>query len=153
MRKGLPEERLVRSAEVSVFAHATEDEEKVKKAVQIIARFEPEWESQKLTGHYDDPIQLLTMKTVKKKEATDFLANIVSRLSSLDREALLSDLANRVDPQGSLYVRLDKQRAFHGRAVLTEGDPIRVKFRFQLPHKADPVAVIREILLGMEDDE
>ena len=149
----MPEERLVKSAEVSVFAHATEDEEKVKKAVAILARFEPEWEAQRLSGHYDDPIQLLTSKTSRKKEATDFLANIVARLSSLDRETLFGDLANRVDPQGSLYIRLDKQRAFHGRAVITESDPIRVKFRFQLPHKADPVAAIREILLGMEEDE
>ena len=149
----MPEERLVKSAEVNVFAHATEDEEKVKKAVVILARFDPEWEAQKLSGHYDDPIQLLTAKTNRKKEATDFLANIVSRLNSLDRETLLGDLANRVDPQGSLYIRLDKQKAFHGRAVLAENDPIRVKFRFQIPHKADPVAVIREILLNAEADE
>ncbi len=149
----MPEERLVKSAEVSVFAHATEDEEKVKQAVKIIARFEPEWETQRLSGHYDDPIQLLTAKTIKKKEATDFLANIIARLSTLDRETLFSDLVNRIDPQGSLYMRLDKQRAFHGRAVLTESDPIRVKFRFQILHKADPVAVIREILHGMEEDE
>jgi RNA binding exosome subunit len=149
----LPEERLVKSAEVGVFVHATEDEEKVKKAVAIITRFEPNWEAQRLKGHYDDPIQLLTAKTSKKKEATDFLANIVSRLSSLDRESLLGNLANHIDLQGSLFIRIDKQKAFHGRAVLAENDPIRVKFRFQLPHKADSVTVIHEILLNMEEND
>ncbi len=149
----MPEERLVKAAEISVFAHATEDEEKVKQAVKRLARFEPEFESQRLTGHYEDPIHLLTAKTVKKKEATDFLANIVKKFSSLDKETLMRELSNHIDPQGSLYVRLDKQKAFHGRAVLAENDPIRVKFKFQLPHKADPVTVIREFILDLEGDE
>lgn len=149
----MPEERLVKAAEISVFAHATEDEEKVKQAVKSLARFEPEFESKRLSGHYDDPIQLLTTKTLKKKEATDFLANILGKFSSLDKTTLLQDLPNHIDPQGSLYIRLDKQKAYHGRAVIAENDPIRVKFKFQLPHKADPVAVIREFILNLEEDE
>jgi RNA-binding protein len=149
----MPEERLVKAAEVSVFAHATEDEEKVKQAVKRVAKYETTFDSQRLTGHYEDLIILLTSKTVKKKEATDFLANIVNKLSILDKETLLQELPNRVDPQGNLYIRLDKQKAFHGRAVLNETDPIRVKFKFQLPHKADPVAVVRETIINLEDDD
>jgi hypothetical protein len=149
----MPEERLVKAAEISVFAHATEDEEKVKQAVKSLARFEPEFESQRLSGHYDDPIQLLTAKTLKKKEATDFLANILVKFSSLDKTTLLQDLPNHIDPQGSLYIRLDKQKAYHGRAVMAENDPIRVKFKFQLPYKADPIAVVREFILNLEEDE
>jgi len=149
----MPEERLIKAAEISVFAHATEDEEKVKQAVKRLAKYEPVFESRLLTGHYEDPITLLTSKTIKKKEASDFLANVVNKFSSLDRETLLSELPNRVDPKGSLYIRLDKQKAYHGRAVLNENDPIRVKFKFQLPHKADPVAVVREYIINLEDDE
>jgi RNA binding exosome subunit len=148
----MPEDRLIKAAEISVFAHATEDEDKVKQAVKRLAQYEHTFESQRLIGHYEDSINLLTSKTVKKKEATDFLANIVNKLSSLDRETLLNELPNHVDPQGRLYIRLDKQKAYHGRAVLNETDPIRVRFKFQLPHKADPVAVIRECIINMEDD-
>ena len=36
---------------------------------------------------------------------------------------------------------------------MAENDPIRVKFKFQLPHKADPVAVVREFILNLEEDE
>lgn len=148
----MPEERLIKAAEISVFAHATEDEDKVKQAVKRLAKYDPTFESQRLTGHYEDPINLLTSKTAQKREATDFLANIVNKLSSLDREILLNELPNRVDPQGRLYIRLDKQKAYHGRAALNETDPIRVRFKFQLPHKADPVAVIRECIINLEDD-
>lgn len=149
----MPEERLVKAVEISVFAHATEDEEKVKQAVKRLARFEPEFEFQRLSGHYEDPINLLTAKTVKKKEATNFLANIIDKFSSLDKSTLVQNLPNHIDQQGSLYIRLDKQKAYHGRAVIAENDPIRVKFKFQLPHKADPVVVVREFILNLEAGE
>lgn len=149
----MPEERLVKAVEISVFAHATEDEEKVKQAVKRLARFEPEFEFQRLSGHYEDPINLLTAKTVKKKEATNFLVNILDKFSSLDKSTLVQNLPNHIDQQGSLYIRLDKQKAYHGRAVIAENDPIRVKFKFQLPHKADPVVVVREFILNLEAGE
>jgi len=148
----MPEERIIKAAEISVFAHATEDEEKVKQAVKRLAKYEHVFENQRLTGHYEDPITLLTSKTTKKKEASDLLANIVDKLSRLDRETLLQELPNRVDPQGCLYLRLDKQKAYHGRAVLNENDSIRIKLKFQLPHKADPVVVIREYIINLEEE-
>ncbi len=147
----MPEERSVRGAEVSVFAHATEDESKVKHAVKALIGFDPEYTESKLEGHYQDPIMLLTTK-LGKKEASDALAHIYSRLSSLDRQALLDGLVNRVDEGGSLYVRLDKQKAYNGRAVLAENDPIRIRFRLQLPHRADPVTFTREVLLDLEEE-
>ncbi len=149
----MPEERLVKAAEVSVFAHATEDEEKVKKAVKNLAPFETIFEATKLSGHYDDPITLLTLKISKKKEATDFFEAIYQKLSSLDKATILEELPNHVDEQGSFYMRLDKQKAYNGRAVLTENDPIRIKIKFQFSFKADPIATIREYLLNLEDEE
>ncbi|MFA5868661.1 MAG: RNA-binding domain-containing protein [Candidatus Bathyarchaeia archaeon] len=149
----MPEERLVKAAEISVFAHATEDEEKVKQAVKRIARYEHVFESQRLSGHYDDPITLLTSKTTKKTEATDLLANIVNKLSSIDRQTLLDELPNRIDPKGNLYLRLDKQKAFNGKIALQENDPIRIKLKFQLPHKADPAVTIREYIINAEEDD
>ena len=147
------EERLVKSAEISVFAHATEDEVKVQQAIKRIAPYEHIFEVQRLSGHYEDPIILITSKTTKKKEANDLLANIIKKLSTLDRQTLLDELPNHVDPSGNLYLRLDKQRAYNGKVTLHENDPIRIKIKFQLPHKADPVFVIREHILILEDDD
>jgi RNA binding exosome subunit len=148
----MQEERLTKAVKISVFAHATEDEEKVKQAVKRIAPYEHIFESQRLSGHYEDPIILITSKITKKKEATNLLANIIKKLSSLDRQTLLDNLPNHVDPQGNLYLRLDKQKAYNGKVTLHENDPIRIKIKFQLPHKADPVVVLRENIINMEDD-
>jgi RNA-binding protein len=148
----MQEERLAKAVEISVFVHATEDEDKVKQAVKSIAPYEHTFESQRLSGHYEDPITLIISKTTKKKEATDLFDNLVKKLSSIDKQNLLDNLSNHVDPKGNLYLRLDKQRAYNGRVTLHESDPIRIKIKFQLPHKADPVFVIREHIINLEDD-
>jgi len=149
----MPEERVVKAAEVSVFAHATEDEEKVKRAVKNLASFETTFETTKLSGHYDDPITLLNLKISKKKEATDFFEAIYAKLSSLDKRTIFDNLSNHVDEHGSFYLRIDKQKAYNGRVVLQENDSIRIKFKFQFPFKADPVTTIKEYFLNLEDEE
>ena len=146
-------ERPVKSVEVSVFSHATEDEEKVKHAIKRLFTLEPELEVQKLSGHYGDPITLLTMKVSARKESTEILDRIWRRLSSLDRETLNMELDKHVDKSGNLYIRLNKQKAYNGKIVLQENDPIRIKFNLQIPHKADPILVIREHLSRIEDKE
>jgi RNA binding exosome subunit len=148
----MQKEGLAKAVEIRVFVHATEDEDKVKQAVKNIAPYEHTFESQHLSGYYDDPITLIISKTTNKKEATDLFDNLVKKLSSLDRQTLLDNLSNHVDPQGNLYLRLDKQKSYNGWATLHENDPIRIKIKFQLPHKADPVIVIKEHIINLEDD-
>ena len=147
----MPEERLVKMVEITVFAHATEDEEKVKQSIKRIAPYEHAFESQRLSGHYDDPITLLTSKA-SRKEAMDLLPNIINKLSILERLTLLDELKNHVDSKGNLYLRLDKQNAFNGKVTLHENDPIHIKIKFQLPHKADPVITIKEYILSLEEE-
>ncbi len=150
----MPEERLIKTAEISVFAHATEDEEKVKQAVKRLAQYEPTFESQRLTGHYEDPITSPHVKDRAKERGNRLpRQHRQQALTASTERPCYNELPNRVDPQGNLYIRLDKQKAYHGRAALNENDPIRVKFKFQLPHKADPVAVIREYIINLEDDD
>ena len=149
----MTDDRLVKTVEISVFAHATEDEEKVKQAVKQLTPNEAIFETQKLTGHYDDPITLISISIAKKKEATELLQKIYNRLSSLDRQTILDSLENRIDPTGNLYLRLDKQRAYNGKFTLHENDPIRIKFKLQIPHGADQVTTIREYLLNISEEE
>ena len=149
----MPEERPVRSAELSVYSYATEDEEKVKKAVtNILGEVEPEFEEEKLTGHYEDPITVVSVKVDQRKDATSILARVYTRLSSLDQTQLTDELPDRVDPSGNLYLRLDKQKAYNGKIALSEVDPIRIKFKMQPPHKADPVVFVRNLLTEIGED-
>ena len=142
----------INGAEVSVFSHATEDEAKVRKAVFNLVHEEYSKSglaTQGLTGHYNDPLVLMTLKIVGRKDTFEAFKQIMEKLSTQDRLRLLDEAGDRVDEAGNLYVRLDKQRAFGGVAVLNDPDPIRVKFKFRIPHGSDPAVAVRSFILNV----
>ena len=144
--------RIIRAIEITVFSHATEDVEKVKKAVEKLLPNSlklKNFETIKLTGHYNDPILFLTLRVENKKESNAIVNYLFYKLSTLNQQTILDELPNRVDASGNLYLRLDKQKAYRDKLVLTENDPIRIKIKSQLPHKSDPVKIYRQYLLNL----
>ena len=143
------------AAEVSVLAHSTEDETKVRKAVTNVFPQDLSLtlilSSQILRGHYSDRITLL--KTALKKEAAALLRHVVISLSLLDRVRLLDELESRMDSSGNLYVRLSKQQAFLGRTELCDSDPIRIKLRFRSTGRHVSARQIREALEELTETE
>ncbi len=147
------QEGLVQRVEVTALVHATEDESKVRKAVLSLLPpgiDPPAFEADKLKGYYGDPITALRLNVKRRKPATELLGHIVRRLSSLDLQTLLDELPQRIDGSKNLYLRLDKQKAYTGGAVLERHDSIRVKARLRLPHKADPVESMRIYIESLE---
>jgi len=142
------------SVEASVFAYATEDEAKVEHALKntLKAEAESDIEMQRLSGHYNDPLSLMTLRITNRKAAHEVFVNVIRGLSTMDRERLLDEIEDRVDDSGNLYLRLDKQSAFTGRMVLQEIDPVRLKFRFRVPHGSDPKLNIRSYIASVLDE-
>jgi RNA binding exosome subunit len=146
-------ERVVHSVELTALVHATEDESKVRKAVLTLLPpgiDPPAFEAVKLQGYHGDPITTLKLNVKHRRPATDLFEHIVRRLSSLDLQTLLEELPQRIDESKNLYIRLDKQKAYTGKAVLERHDSIRVKARLRLPHKADPVESIQIYIESLE---
>jgi RNA binding exosome subunit len=144
----------VTGVEISVFAHATEDEEKVERSIRnMIPEGVTEFkiERQALTGHYRDPITLITARIRRKKVAKEVLRAMMKALSALDRHRLLEEIEERSDRGGGLYLRLDKQAAFRGVGILNEIDPLRAKFKFWIPHGMDPATFIRSAIAEIID--
>ena len=142
-----------RGFEISVFAHATEDEANVERAVLNLfhhetADIKKRYES--LTGYYNDPIKVLKFSSSKRRSASDLFVAIVRSLNSLDRESLIDEIEDRVDKSGNLYIRLDKQGAFRGKAALREVDSIRIKFMIRVAHGVEPgeaaLSIITDII-------
>ena len=140
---------LVREVEISAFSHATEDEDKVEKAMKNLLPEENRdlWLNRKtLKGYHGDPITIVTGKIRTKTGATGILRRVVQELSSLDQQRLLDELEERLDDGGNLYIRLDKQNAYLGKVRLLETDPVKMKFRLRLPHGKDRLAYVRDIV-------
>jgi hypothetical protein len=120
--------------DIRVFAHATEDYEKVQAAVRNLLPDELAqtliFETTSLTGHYGNPITLFTAKLVDKKLLPAALERLGAGLNSLDKEELCRDLKLHLEKR-NLYLRFDKQSAYLGNIKFTQNDPVHFKIHFK----------------------
>lgn len=133
---------------IRVFAHATEDEEKVLSAVrntlppQVSENIT--FKKSNLTGHHGNPIVLLEAKIKEKTHVEAFLKKLASSLNSLDKEALSSEIEQHIE-KGCLYIRLDKQSAYLNEIGLCATDPIHFRIHFKKSNIKEILEVCRKI--------
>jgi RNA binding exosome subunit len=134
--------------DVRFCAHATEDLEKVVKAVQNIFPSDHiedvTFNRSNLEGHYGNPITFFETRIKNKETVRALVENLSSNLSSLDKEELGRTI-NRCVEKGSLYIRLDKQAALKGKIKLVTSDPIHIRIRFKKSKIEDVIQICREI--------
>ncbi len=122
------------SVEVSVIAHATEDLSSVEAAASRTIPKELEgsirFSRHYALGHHGNPITTLRLKLTKRKEVGLYLRSLASLLGEDLKGELGSTIRDRIDEEGSLFLRLDKQAALQGRTKLAQRDPIRIRIRF-----------------------
>jgi RNA binding exosome subunit len=120
--------------EIRVFSHATEDQTKVESAVRSIL---PEELASEVTfcktnclGHHGNPIVLLETKLTERTALLSVLGKIGSELSTLDKEELIAEISRHTEKH-NLYLRIDKQNAYLGKAKFSSADPIHLKVHFR----------------------
>lgn len=120
--------------DIRVFAHATEDTDKVEIAVKNLLPTELAetliFQKTTLTGHHGNPIILFTAQMKDKKTLPAALERIGLGLNSLDKEELFSNLKLHLEKR-NLYLRFDKQAAFLGTIKFMQNDPIHFKIHFK----------------------
>lgn len=115
---------------INAVVYSTEDMEKVGEAIATLFPFEFEIEVTDATGHYGNPLKFLEVKLTKKREIEEFLRHLVSSLNQDDIRYLLETLEDRVDEEGVLHLRIDKQKAYLGELEIVErGDAIVVHIK------------------------
>ena len=134
--------------DVRFFVHATEDPDKVIKAVHHILPAncvdDITFKKNTLRGHYGNPITLFETRIKKKDAITALLKNVFSNLEESDRESLLRGMDLHVE-KGSLYIRLDKQAALQEEMRLCTADPIRLRVRFRKKRIEDITRICQEL--------
>ncbi len=116
-------------------SHATEDLQKVKKAMEFITGIS----NFKITvekGYYGNEITILEVEIKKKREIDEFWRRM-KKLGLVDE--ILPLLDELVDEHGTLYLRFNKQEAFLERiALVTHGDAIAMRAKIKsYPMKKD----------------
>ncbi|MFX1566607.1 MAG: RNA-binding domain-containing protein [Promethearchaeota archaeon] len=121
--------------DVQASVQATEEEEKVRQAIQNLfpaaMRRTLDLKSTTLRGHYHNPIIRLTIQITKPALVTQALTAIGQQLSPEDRIKIQKTLTSRINQKGQLFLRLNKQEAYQGRVqLINRGDSIRLVVRF-----------------------
>ncbi len=140
--------KTVHSINISVFVHATEDEEKVLNTLKIFLPDDAKVQKEHATGHYRNPIGILTVKIEKHRDIIKFLDLIKRNLPKNDINKLLNDLESYVNDEEILFIRFDKQEAIKNLFRLGKDDPIlvRVKIATYPARKEKALEVIRGLL-------
>lgn len=133
--------------DVRVFAHATEDSEKVLAAVRNLLPVElgeeVVFEKTRLSGHHGNPIVLFEVKLADKQALPAVLQKIGAGLTSLDKEQLDSDVKSHLEKR-NLYLRFDKQFAFRGEVRFSQNDPVHFKIHFKNKSFEEIVEICRD---------
>lgn len=137
----------IRWVEARTHAHATEDEARVLQALDLACDGDPP-RREAFEGHFRNPIVRLT-RHVRDARAID--ATWRRWMAAGLPDELLRDVDRRVDEDGVLHFRLDKQEAYAGRLSLARtADSIDVRVRLgAYPATLDSfVRVARSLLEG-----
>jgi len=120
--------------DIRVFAHATEDTDKVLNAVRNI--LPPEsidivaFKKTNLSGHYGNPIILFEAQIKERSVVQAVFERLSLGLSTLDKELLSNEIKQHLD-KGNLYIRLDKQSVYLNELRLSNADPIHFRIHFK----------------------
>ena len=136
--------------------HATENPEKVKKAVDYL--FSPDYiedvtfKKTVLKGHYGNLIGLFEAQIKDPRVVKSVVETLSSNLSQSDKEKIISESSLFIE-RSSLYLRFDKQDAFRGELKLHKADPIYIRIRFKIHSKKNTttsniIEICREIGLA-----
>lgn len=104
---------------IQTLCHATEDEDKVLKAVE---RLYPSFSRSTAKGYFKNPIHIFEARIKRKKETE----SVISLLKENLGQELKKGLSRRVDEKGNIYIRLDKQELYQGRYVLRNSGEVKI---------------------------
>lgn len=138
---------LAHNAVLRVHCHATEEEERVRRALATLAG---EARPKRMTaeGHFKNPIVVLEVDL--KKAGAEALWKRVRDAQAVAQQ-LAAEADRRLDDRGTLFARFDKQRAYEGEVALTAGDDaihLRSKLAVFPPDKSAAAAMLRQFLTG-----
>ncbi|WP_297498446.1 RNA-binding protein [Thermococcus sp.] len=139
---------------LTTFIQATEDEDKV---LEAIATFIPDeiddddvhFDVEETTGFFGNPIRVVNVEIQRNRSVRVFLRYFRELLSDEDRKYLLEHLDEKVDEEGILYIRFNKQKAYLGEAEVDEGPDViqvRIKVKAFPMRKESVVKAVREWL-------
>lgn len=140
---------MIHNISYRVFVYGTENDEKVKEAVKtLFPNSHPQTDTTE--GYFKNPVLILHDKITKNREIKEFV-EILKQIDAASKKRLRSELENKMDERGNLFLRFDKQRAYLGDLKIIEhGDAIHVKINVAAyPAKKENAIEVAKDIFGV----
>ncbi|MFN4133988.1 MAG: RNA-binding domain-containing protein [Candidatus Hadarchaeales archaeon] len=121
------------SVKIETFCHATEDENKVMKAMHLILPEGTEITKSRGEGYHKNPIIVFSAETRERKVANAWFNDILKKLDERGLVTVVKKI-EAMDSSNTIYLRFDKQEAFLGKLVLRDTDDV-LRVRIKLTKK------------------
>ncbi|HEY4699281.1 MAG TPA: RNA-binding domain-containing protein, partial [Nitrososphaerales archaeon] len=128
-RKPLHKEKEIWTIQIEFFIHATEDENRVTKAVSDMLQIPNEsFEKSELEGHHGNRI-IMFKANIKRKEGERLVNRVVSMIDNFTKKNILFNIQSNIDEHGALYFRWNKQSILLNRVEQSQVDAVRIKIK------------------------
>ena len=125
------------------FCYATEDEERVERAIRHYLPEEYPVERETNEGHHGDEIVVLSARVDNADDVRHVMEKV---LEAGERDRIVDEIEERVDDDCSFHLRLDKQEAYSGISALGEGLHLRAKVEAYPAKREKAVEAVRRSL-------
>ena len=128
------------------FVYATEDREKVMEAISNTG-ISGDIGSEIAEGAYGDRIEIIEVRSARKRDVD----RLFSMMKGEDIGHILETLEERMDSEGVLHFRLDKQELYMGIASASRGGDVisvEIKVRAYPSSRERAIGIMREYLEG-----
>lgn len=132
---------------IDVIVHATEEISKFVDAFgDIFGLPEDVFTTVSTTGHYDNPITILSAK-LTKKSALNFVEILLEELSAPQKDAMIKEIAERTSGS-KFHLRLGKQEFLNGILSFKDEDAIKLKIYTPIYNKKDTIRTFTKLFSG-----
>jgi hypothetical protein len=125
------------------FCYATEDKERVERALRHYLPEEYPVEQDTNEGHHGDEIVVLSARVDNADDVRHVMEKV---LDAGERDRIIDEIEERVDDDCSFHLRLDKQEAYSGVSALGEGLHLRAKVEAYPAKREKAVEAVRRSL-------
>ena len=132
--------------QIETFSHATEDVEKVKSLLSKFFSFDITFKENKTYGHFGNEIIIINVELSRDKEIKIFVSDF---LKNVDKSHILETLEKRLDEDGILFIRMNKERVFNDDFTIDDNGDILISMKFvTYPKSREKVIENGKLLFG-----
>ena len=130
---------------IQIIIHSTDDFNKISNALVNLFNLDPDdFKIQSLTGHFENPITMLTV-ILRRTKAEEFISIFFSKINKNDLGTLSEILDEKITSAG-LKIRISKQEIVMGKIILNDRDAIKITITIPVYVKKNLAKIYRQTL-------